>query len=74
MKNKIQTTIALLSVIAFVNVSLAGIPVTCVNCSTNFTQALEYIKDIEQLAEAVKQYEQLVQQTENAITKTLLPM
>jgi P-type conjugative transfer protein TrbJ len=71
MKNKIQTTIALLSVIAFVNVSLAGIPVTCVNCSTNFTQALEYIKDIEQLAEAVKQYEQLVQQTENAITNTM---
>lgn len=71
MKNKIQTTIALLSVIAFVNVSMAGIPVTCLNCSNLFTQALEYIKDIEQLAEAVKQYEQLVQQTENAITNTM---
>jgi P-type conjugative transfer protein TrbJ len=71
MKNKIQTTIALLSVIVFVNVSMAGIPVTCLNCSNLFTQALEYIKDIEQLAEAVKQYEQLVQQTENAITNTM---
>jgi len=71
MKNKIQTTIALLSVIVFVNVSMAGIPVTCLNCSNLFTQALEYIKDIEQLAEAVKQYEQLVRQTENAITNTM---
>lgn len=69
MKNKI--TIALLSVITFVNVSMAGIPVTCVNCSNFFTQSLEYIKDIEQLAEAVKQYEQLVKQTENAITNTM---
>nr|WP_319492484.1 P-type conjugative transfer protein TrbJ [uncultured Desulfobacter sp.] len=71
MKNKIKTTIVLLSVITFVNVSMAGIPVTCLNCSNLFTQALEYIKDIEQLAEEIKQYEQLVKQTENAITNTM---
>ena len=71
MKNKIRTTIALLSIITFVNVSMAGIPVTCLNCSNLFTQALEYIKDIEQLAEEIKQYEQLVKQTENAITNTM---
>jgi P-type conjugative transfer protein TrbJ len=71
MKNKIKITIALLSVITFVNVSMAGIPVTCLNCSNLFTQALEYIKDIEQLAEEIKQYEQLVKQTENAITNTM---
>ena len=69
MKNKI--TIALLSIITFVNVSIAGIPVTCLNCSNLFTQALEYIKDIEQLAEEIKQYDQLVKQTENAITNTM---
>nr|WP_320192716.1 P-type conjugative transfer protein TrbJ [uncultured Desulfobacter sp.] len=71
MKNKIKITIALLSIITFVNVSMAGIPVTCLNCSNLFTQALEYIKDIEQLAEEIKQYEQLVKQTENAITNTM---
>ncbi|MGD9826928.1 P-type conjugative transfer protein TrbJ [Desulfobacter sp.] len=71
MKNKIQTTIALLSAIAFVNVSMAGIPVTCVNCSTSFTQALEYVKDIEQMVESVKRYTELVKQTENAITNTM---
>ena len=71
MKNRIQTTIALLSVIAFVNVSMAGIPVTCVNCSTSFTQALEYVKDIEQMLESIKRYTELVKQTENAITNTI---
>ncbi len=71
MKNKIKTTIVLLSVITFVNASMAGIPVTCLNCSNLFTQALEYIKDIEQLAEAVKRYEQLVKQTEYAVTNTM---
>jgi len=71
MKNKIKTTIVLLSVIAFVNVSMAGIPVTCINCSTIFTQLLEYVKDIEQLMEAVKRYEQLVKQTENMVKNTI---
>lgn len=73
MKNKIKIAIVLLSVITFVNVnmSMAGIPVTCLNCSNLFTQAMEYIKDIEQLAEQIKQYEQLVKQTENDITNTM---
>jgi len=71
MKNKIKTTIVLLSVIAFVNVSMAGIPVTCVNCSTSFTQELEYVKDIEQMLESIKRYTELVKQTENAITNTI---
>ena len=71
MKNKTPITIALLSVIAFVNVSMAGIPVTCVNCSTMFTQELEYIKDIEQMVESINRYTELVKQTENAITNTI---
>ncbi|WP_020586500.1 P-type conjugative transfer protein TrbJ [Desulfobacter curvatus] len=53
------------------SLTLAGIPVTCVNCSNLFTQALEYIKDIEQLAEAIKRYEELVKQTQNALTNTM---
>ena len=71
MRKKIQTLIALLSVITFFNVSMAGIPVTCVNCSTNFTQELEYVKDIEQMVESIKRYTELVKQTENAITNTI---
>lgn len=71
MKNKIRTTIVLLSFITLVNVSVAGIPVTCLNCSTIFTQLMEYIKDIEQLMEAVKRYEQLVKQTENMVKNTM---
>jgi len=71
MRKKIQTTMILLTFITFINVSMAGIPVTCINCSTMFTQLLEYVKDIEQLMEAVKRYEQLVKQTENMVKNTI---
>ena len=71
MKHKIQIIIFLLFMIVFNSVSMAGIPVTCVNCSTMFTQELEYIKDIEQMLESIKRYTQLVMQTENAITNTM---
>ena len=71
MKHKIQIIIFLLFIIVFTSVSMAGIPVTCVNCSTMFTQELEYIKDIEQMLESIKRYTQLVMQTENAITNTM---
>ena len=71
MRKKIQTAMILLTFITFINVSMAGIPVTCINCSTMFTQLLEYVKDIEQLMEAVKRYEQLVKQTENMVKNTI---
>jgi len=71
MKKKIKITIVLLSMIAFTNVSMAGIPVTCINCSNIFTQLMEYIKDIEQMIESVKRYEELAKQTQNGITNTM---
>lgn len=49
---------------------MAGIPVTCLNCSNLFTQALEYINEIEQLLEAIKRYEELAKQTENMMKNT----
>lgn len=81
MKKKLQITLAsfcfvfviaagALSPMVFTSAA-HGMTVTCVNCSNIFTQLMEYIKDIEQLSEAVKRYEELVEQTTNAITNTM---
>jgi len=72
MKRKIINLIVLFSFFIFSHSSVnAGIPVTCLNCSNLFTQALEYINEIEQLLEAIKRYEELVKQTENMVTNTM---
>lgn len=71
MKKKIQTAIVIFFLITFVHVSLAGIPVTCINCSTTFTQLMEYVLQIEELMEGIKRYEELAAQTENMVTNTM---
>ncbi len=53
----------------------AGIPVSCVNCSDRFIQELRHVKDIEQLAEAIKQYQNMIARYENMLQNTAnLPM
>lgn len=73
MKKRIvkKLTIPLLLLVLSCSVAMAGIPVTCINCSNIFTQLLEYVNDIEQLLEAIKRYEELVKQTENMVTNTM---
>ncbi|MDR2893509.1 MAG: hypothetical protein LBV80_10630 [Deltaproteobacteria bacterium] len=47
--------------------ALAGVPVTCVNCSTVVQQLLDSITTINQLTTAIHQYEELLVQTEQQI-------
>ncbi len=49
----------------------AGIPVSCINCSDRFIQELQHVKDIEQLAEMVRQYNTMLAQYQNQLQNTL---
>jgi P-type conjugative transfer protein TrbJ len=42
-------------------------PVTCTNCSTSWTQVMEQITNLEQLANAVKTYQEAIEQTRQQI-------
>lgn len=66
---KITSLLLFFLVVSYSN-TMAGIPVTCVNCSTMFTQIMEYILQIEELMEGIKRYEELAAQTENMIKNT----
>ena len=45
--------------------------VTCVNCSTTWTQLLEYAKEAQSLATQLQQYETQLQQYANMVTNTV---
>ena len=45
-----------------------AITVTCTNCSTNLIQLLDRITNVEQLTNAIKQYQEAVEQTRQQIT------
>ena len=70
MKTNLQ--IVLLLLITFLSgASVQGRTVYCSNCSTKFKQSMEYVKDVEQMIESVKRYQELVKQTEHDIKNTL---
>lgn len=56
-------TLSLILTLLFPVPNASAFSVYCTNCSEKIIQLLEYVKDIEQLAEAVKQYEEMVTQT-----------
>ena len=45
-----------------------ALTVTCTNCSTNLIQLLDRITNVEQLSNAIKQYQEAVEQTRQQIT------
>ena len=45
-----------------------ALTVTCTNCSTNLIQLLDRITNVEQLTNAIKQYQEAVEQTQQQIT------
>jgi type IV secretion system protein TrbJ len=49
----------------------AQLTVQCVNCSTTWTQLLEYAKQAQQLATQLQQYETQLQQYANMVTNTV---
>ena len=49
----------------------AQLAVTCVNCSTVWTQLLEYGKQVQQLATQLQSYQTQLQQYANMVTNTL---
>jgi P-type conjugative transfer protein TrbJ len=58
----------LLSLIAVVFLlsgpAYAGVPVSCVNCSTNFMDALQQVHNVKELAQLIEQTSQSITQTE----------
>ena len=51
--------------------SPAQLAVTCVNCSTIWTQLLQYGKEAQQLATQLRQYQTQLQQYANMVTNTV---
>ena len=60
MKKYIALTLVALALFA---APAHAITVTCTNCSTNLIQLLDRITNVEQLTNAIKQYQEAVEQT-----------
>ena len=83
MKSYSRGGTAVRSVVVAVSICLAAIPsvapkparaqwtVQCVNCSTMWTQLLEYAKQAQQLETQLQQYETQLQQYANMVTNTV---
>ena len=65
MKKYIALTLVALALFA---APAHAITVTCTNCSTNLIQLLDRITNVEQLTNAIKQYQEAVEQTRQQIT------
>ena len=60
--------VLILAALALFAAPAHAITVTCTNCSTNLIQLLDRITNVEQLTNAIKQYQEAVEQTRQQIT------
>lgn len=56
------------ALLALLTTPAHALTVTCTNCSTNLIQQLDRITNVEQLTNAIKQYQEAVEQTRQQIT------
>jgi P-type conjugative transfer protein TrbJ len=78
-RTKPMRRVCIASVVVLVGLASTVIPrpaeaqlsVTCVNCSTTWTQLLQYAKEAQSLATQLQQYETQLQQYANMITNTV---